>query len=168
MSTQIEADQSASAMRGTGVPELTALGKRIELLRIERGLAKQHLARYAGTSRQQLWRVMTGKSDLTVALAHRLADALQVDTRALRDDAASSATRERPARPSASATRTFAELVADAAALERVLEALPACAAGRRLRLLLLDAVLQLAAERHIALPPHVAALRERTRDDSR
>src|SRR5215216_1844770 len=57
-------------------PELTALGKAIEMLRIERGLAKQHLARAAGISRQQLWRVMTGKSELTNTLAGRLTTAL--------------------------------------------------------------------------------------------
>src|SRR6185295_613789 len=62
-----------------GVPELTTLGKRLEILRIERGISKQHLALYAGTSRQQLWRVMTGKSKLTSSLKARLAGALSVD-----------------------------------------------------------------------------------------
>src|SRR3954469_22363340 len=64
----------------TGVPEFTELGKRIEMLRIERGLSKQHLARHAGTSRQQLWRVMTGKSELTLPLRTRLAEAVAVAT----------------------------------------------------------------------------------------
>src|SRR5687767_1654241 len=62
-----------------GAPELTALGKRLEILRIERGVSKQRLARHAGTSRQQLWRVMTGKSELTTALRERLASALAVE-----------------------------------------------------------------------------------------
>jgi len=62
-----------------GFPELTELGKRLEMLRIGRGLSKQHLARHAGTSRQQLWRVMTGKSELTSALKLRLAEVLHVD-----------------------------------------------------------------------------------------
>src|SRR5829696_10398746 len=62
-----------------GAPELTSLGKRLEILRIERGISKQHLARYAGTSRQQLWRVMTGKSELTSSLRDRLAGALSVE-----------------------------------------------------------------------------------------
>src|SRR4051794_19204167 len=66
------------SVQESGFPELTVLGKRIEMLRIERGLSKQYLARYAGTSRQQLWRVMTGKSELTGALRSRLADALNV------------------------------------------------------------------------------------------
>src|SRR3954471_16758760 len=70
-----------------GAAELTLLGKRLEILRIERGLSKQYLARYAGTSRQQLWRVMTGKSELTSALRQRLADALVVEAGALAPDA---------------------------------------------------------------------------------
>src|SRR4249919_1823710 len=75
MSTQALLDSALSE----GVPELTTLGKRLEILRIERGISKQHLARYAGTSRQQLWRVMTGKSELTSSLKERLAGALSVD-----------------------------------------------------------------------------------------
>src|SRR4051812_29910993 len=64
-------------------PRLSLLGKRIELLRVERGLSKQILARSAGTSRQQLWRVMTGKSELTTTLCARLAAVLDVDSRTL-------------------------------------------------------------------------------------
>src|SRR5437868_14098616 len=77
-----------SGSDSAGFPELTALGKRIEVLRIGRGLSKQHLARFAGTSRQQLWRVMTGKSELTDALRQRLAQALEVETSALAATAA--------------------------------------------------------------------------------
>src|SRR3954467_1401920 len=62
-----------------GVPELTSLGKRLEILRIERGISKQRLARHARTARQQLWRVMTGKSELTTSLRERLAGALSVE-----------------------------------------------------------------------------------------
>ena len=75
MSTELLRD---SALR-TGAPELTSLGKQLEILRIERGISKQRLARHAGTSRQQLWRVMTGKSELTSSLRERLAGALSVD-----------------------------------------------------------------------------------------
>src|SRR3954469_19688032 len=67
------------AMLAEGTPELTQLGKRLEILRIERGVSKQRLARHAGTSRQQLWRVMTGKSELTSSLRERLANALSVE-----------------------------------------------------------------------------------------
>src|SRR5436305_14558139 len=62
-----------------GFPELTSLGKRLEILRIERGISKQRLARHAGTSRQQLWRGMTGKSELTTSLRESLAGALSVE-----------------------------------------------------------------------------------------
>src|SRR5688500_83384 len=79
--------QADVALYMDGGPELSLLGKRIELLRIDRGLSKQSLARRAGTSRQQLWRVMTGKSELTSSLCLRLAEVLQLDPRALRDPA---------------------------------------------------------------------------------
>ena len=79
MSIEMDAGMPLSTLG----PELTALGKRIEMLRIERGISKQHLARFAGTSRQQLWRVMTGKSDLTGSLRERLAEALQVEAGSL-------------------------------------------------------------------------------------
>src|SRR5919107_3296830 len=75
MSTEMLLD----SMLPEGAPELTSLGKRLEFLRIERGISKQHLAKHAGTSRQQLWRVMTGKSELTSSLKERLAGALSVD-----------------------------------------------------------------------------------------
>jgi transcriptional regulator with XRE-family HTH domain len=72
-------------LNADGMPELTPLGKRLELLRIERRLSKSVLAQRAGTSRQQLWRVMTGKSELTGSLCARLADVLEIDSRVLRD-----------------------------------------------------------------------------------
>src|SRR6478752_1308986 len=79
MSTEVMRD----SVLAEGVPELTQLGKRLEILRIERGISKQHLARHAGTSRQQLWRVMTGKSELTSSLRERLASALAVESATL-------------------------------------------------------------------------------------
>src|SRR5688572_15410596 len=75
---------SAQPIGRTGLPELTPLGRQLEALRLERGLSKQALARHAGTSRQQLWRVMTGKSELTGSLCERLAEVLEIDSRALR------------------------------------------------------------------------------------
>src|SRR6476646_10410003 len=79
MSTEVLRESLLSA----GAAELTALGKRLEILRIERGVSKQRLARHAGTSRQQLWRVMTGKSELTTSLRERLASALAVESATL-------------------------------------------------------------------------------------
>src|SRR5512147_89382 len=81
MSTDAEDDN----LIASGVPELTPLGRRIELLRMERRMSKRVLAQRAGTSRQQLWRVMTGKSELTSSLCARLSEVLETDSRILRD-----------------------------------------------------------------------------------
>ena len=77
-----DALEHESSVPGAG-PRLSELGKRIEILRVDRGVSKQLLARAAGTSRQQLWRVMTGKSELTSTLCQRLASVLDVDSRTL-------------------------------------------------------------------------------------
>jgi len=123
----------APNLEPSGLPELTQLGKRLEMLRIERGISKQQLARFAGTSRQQLWRVMTGKSDLTVGLRQRLADTLRVDTSAL-------------AAPDTvwtafDAVVSLEEFVADAAHVERAVRSLPCGDAGRELKRALLNAL---------------------------
>jgi transcriptional regulator with XRE-family HTH domain len=100
MSTSAEQNGDVQA----GTPELTALGRQLEMLRLERGLSKQNLARHAGTSRQQLWRVMTGKSELTGSLCERLAEVLGIDSRALRNpEAFARAIAEVAARPVAAA-----------------------------------------------------------------
>src|SRR5690349_25025928 len=78
-------DGENSELNVAGAPELTPLGKRIELLRLERRMSKRVLAQRAGTSRQQLWRVMTGKSELTSSLCARLSEVLETDSRLLRD-----------------------------------------------------------------------------------
>jgi transcriptional regulator with XRE-family HTH domain len=75
--------QDSGESNGYAGPQLSDLGKRIEMLRVDRGVSKQVLARSAGTSRQQLWRVMTGKSELTTTLCQRLASVLDVDSRTL-------------------------------------------------------------------------------------
>ena len=150
----------------TGFPELTPLGKRIEMLRIERGLSKQHLARFAGTSRQQLWRVMTGKSELTSTLGQRLADALQIELRTLRGQETASTTTTTIATGTTAITTfgpaTLADFIGEPGHVERALGALPADAPGQRLRATLLDAVAALAAEHAITLPSFFAELRER------
>lgn len=123
-------EQASELQDVVGGPELTELGKRIEVLRIERGLSKQHLARFAGTSRQQLWRVMTGKSELTTTLRARLIDVLQspsLDPKASR------------AMPTAS--HEFADYVANAGALRRTLATMPVGDAGRALKRRFLDAI---------------------------
>jgi transcriptional regulator with XRE-family HTH domain len=158
MSTKLE----ASFDTPTGCPELTELGKRIEWLRIERGLSKQYLARYAGTSRQQLWRVMTGKSELTSALRQRLADVLLVETAALAGDAVrwNTPLSARTGSPARSATAagpavlppSFEQYAADDAKLEHSLRALPTGALGRRLKRALLNAIEDVAVEHAVPL----------------
>src|SRR5690348_11939060 len=143
-----------------GAPELTSLGKRLEILRIERGISKQHLARHAGTSRQQLWRVMTGKSELTSSLRERLALALSVDTHALYNGV-----ELRQSQTSAEALPLFVAPPASAyppnpALLAAPLRTLPSGDGGRRLRRALLNAVEDLAVEGGLALPLDYSEIR--------
>jgi transcriptional regulator with XRE-family HTH domain len=149
----------------TGVPELTALGKRLEILRIERGVSKQRLARHAGTSRQQLWRVMTGKSELTSSLRERLASALSVDSATLntgswptiRSSLAGSASSTMP-----TMSLTVTDFLTDARHLESSLRTLPAGDGGRRLKRALLNAIEDLAVDSERALPIDYSDIRRR------
>ena len=130
--------------------ELTLLGKRLEMLRIERGLSKQRLARHAGTSRQQLWRVMTGKSELTNSLRERLSSALAVDSAVFLVGAAS-ASLFTPAL--STAPITVSDYLTDPQHLATTLRTLPAGDSGRRLKRALLNALEDLAVETGRALP---------------
>ena len=155
------ATEAAHALEDLGAAELNQLGKRIEILRIERGRSKQQLARHAGTSRQQLWRVMTGKSALTAALGDRLAAALAVDVALLTTGDsigagalafASSATT--PATPVWSGTPvTVSDYLTEPHHLAVTLRTLPAGDGGRRLKRALLNALEDLAVETSRALP---------------
>lgn len=164
----------------TGTPELTPIGKRIEMLRIERGLSKQQLAKAAGISRQQLWRVLAGKSELTSSLCERLAFVLQTDISVLADfDAAgaphgtlarwfaSSGTDLAPAVAAAApglvasvAPATFSEFVAGADMLRATLAALPLCDDGAALKRAVLDAIEDIAIARGVPLAPAFFELR--------
>lgn len=147
-----------------GFPELTELGRKIEMLRIARGVSKQHLARYVGTSRQQIWRVMTGKSDLSVSLRDRLAQVLSVEPGYLTGDAievpgllASPATATVAAPPSATfqlhaGTPELAQYLSDARLLRVTLASLPCGSDGLRLKRMLLNALEDLAIERGLPL----------------
>ena len=148
-----------------GFPELTTLGKHIEVLRIGRGLSKQHLARFAGTSRQQLWRVMTGKSELTDALRQRLAHALQVETSELSvgaTPAVAPSARSLATRSAASIGISLETYLAAPALTERTLRTLPNGEAGRELKRALLTALEDLAIQYHVSLPPEFFDLRRR------
>jgi transcriptional regulator with XRE-family HTH domain len=152
-----------------GSPELTSLGKRIEVLRIGRGLSKQHLARFAGTSRQQLWRVMTGKSELTDALRQRLAQALQVDSTAVTGSADASTAVTGSAGSSLDsgvAPRgigvSLDTYLSTPHLAERTLRTLPNGDGGRELKRTFLNALEDHALRRAIVLPTAFFELRRR------
>ena len=179
-------DHDGRELDAIGVPELTALGKRIELLRMERRMSKGVLAQRAGTSRQQLWRVMTGKSELTSSLCARLADVLEIDSRLLRDGGrepgasvlgvspdGAAVLRVRDAVAAITArngvdqpSQTLPEYVNDPAGLERTFDSLPATDDGRRLKRALLDAIEEIAVARSLKLPPAFFDLRRRVVND--
>ena len=156
MSTEVLRDSTLPE----GAPELTSLGKRLEILRIERGISKQHLARHAGTSRQQLWRVMTGKSELTSSLRERLAFALSVDTHALynRDGAGPTRLEIEPA--ALAVAPTLNEYLSNPALLTATLRTLPSGDGGRRLKRALLNSLEDLAVEGAHALPLDYSEIR--------
>ena len=184
MSTELVGDSSTTA----GFPELTGLGRQLEMLRIGRGLSKQTLARQAGTSRQQLWRVMTGKSELTSSLRLRLAEVLQVDHRALGNTdqllksagalsafgtefelvpaAASQAAVRLPSASRDQLEIPVEDYLCDCEAIARTLATLPSGEAGRRLKRALLNALEECAAERGVRLVPDFFALRGRVIND--
>ena len=177
-------DGENSELDVAGAPELTTLGKRLELLRLDRRMSKRVLAQRAGTSRQQLWRVMTGKSELTSSLCARLAEVLGIDSRLLRDNTFDvvDGTARHPARPmlhgrgSSQAVGpdlrlrpvpaagpfegTFEEFISDAHGLARTLDTLPNTEDGRRLKRMLLDAIEDIAIARALKLPHAIFDLR--------
>lgn len=142
-----------------GFPELTPLGKHIEVLRIGRGLSKQHLARFAGTSRQQLWRVMTGKSELTDALRDRLARALEVDASFLAAPATSGSTPSIASRAIGVSLETY---LSSPELAERTLRSLPNGDIGRELKRMILTAFEDIALERRIPLAAEFFELRRK------
>ena len=168
MSTQALLDSTLPE----GVPELTTLGKRLEILRIERGISKQHLARYAGTSRQQLWRVMTGKSELTSSLKERLAGALAVDPGLLTNVVGQSNTHTFALTSTVGvngldaagdrSAPTIAEYLEDPQLLTTTLRTLPTGDSGRRLKRALLNTLEDLAVEAAQALPLDYSEIRRR------
>ena len=132
--------------------DLTPLGMCLEILRIQRGLSKQGLARGAGTSRQQLWRVMTGKSVLTTSLRQRLATALECDTAVI--GALDDATAPLQGFPRASLrAATFTDYLANSRHLLSTLGTLPSGEGGRQLKRALVHSVEILAGESGHALP---------------
>ena len=145
-------------------------------------MSKRVLAQRAGTSRQQLWRVMTGKSELTSSLCARLSEVLETDSRVLRDidrapfDVAPIARLHRihsgnrngnaPSLDQMAASdgerfcETLEEYVSSPAGLERTFETLPKTGDGRRLKRVLLDTIEDIAISRSLKLPQAVFDLR--------
>lgn len=178
-------DAEDEPLVANGVPELTMLGKRIELLRLERRMSKRVLAQRAGTSRQQLWRVMTGKSELTSSLCARLSEVLETDSRLLRDASRYSFDGEEPLKEglrrdpfgwvatsgnalagpdrdgsSERFCETLEEYVSSPSGLERTFETLPNTGDGRRLKRVLLDTIEDIAIARSLKLPQAIFDLR--------
>jgi hypothetical protein len=164
MSTQVLRDFDLPE----GTPELSPLGKRLEILRIERGASKQRLARHAGISRQQLWRVMTGKSELTSSLRDRLALALDVDPASLSHAAAhlpylSNAAPQPLALPlPLGGCATVTDYLSNAGHVTETLRTLPSGDGGRRLKRAFLNAVEDLALEAGRSLPLDYHEIRRR------
>ena len=156
MSTEVLRDSTLPE----GAPELTSLGKRLEILRIERGISKQHLARHAGTSRQQLWRVMTGKSELTSSLRERLALALSVDTHALYNGVELHQGQSSTEAVALSVAPTTSDYLGNPALLTATLRTLPSGDGGRRLKRALLNALEDLAMEGGHPLPLDYSEIR--------
>ena len=124
-----------------GFPVLTELGKRVEVLRIRRALSKQTLARRVGISRQQLWRVMTGKSELTSSLRVRLADALDVASAELVVSPVS-------IHPDIALNGQLESYLSNANAIIQTLATLPVDEGGRSLKRAFLNAIEDLAIAR--------------------
>jgi transcriptional regulator with XRE-family HTH domain len=171
MSTEMPLDSALPE----GAPELTSLGKRLEILRIERGLSKQFLARHAGTSRQQLWRVMTGKSELTSTLCQRLASVLDVDSRTLSSAAFAGAGQSR-----ASVTlpagrlsldlvpaRSLAAYLESSSLIARTLRTLPVGDDGVALKCALLNALEDRARAARLQIPAWLFRVRASVLDGS-
>ncbi|HEU5173650.1 MAG TPA: helix-turn-helix transcriptional regulator [Gemmatimonadaceae bacterium] len=176
MSTELSGEQEQLL----GTPELAPIGKRIEMLRIERGISKQQLAKAAGISRQQLWRVLAGKSELTSSLRERLAFVLRTDAAVLqrvadepapaplatwfggvRPDAAMTTTMAAGASvPASTSPLTFLEFVATTTHVQGLLAALPSCDSGLALKRAVLDSIEDVAMARGIALPIEFFELR--------
>ena len=164
-----------SSRMSPGVPELTALGRQLEMLRLERGLSKQGLARHAGTSRQQLWRVMTGKSELTTSLCQRLAETLGIDARALRDpdvfaralvDVTERTVHRQPELPPRWLTHAgspdIARYLSDSRNVVRTLSTYPGGEEGRSLKRAFLDALEDCASKAGVRLGPSFFTVRGR------
>lgn len=168
-------DPAANSAELASSMRLSPLGKRIEMLRVDRGVSKQLLARAAGTSRQQLWRVMTGKSELTTTLCQRLASVLDVDSRTLSSAALDGAHQSRlsisfaPAHTHVepSPVHTLEAYLASSTSLVRTLRSLPGGDDGAALKRALLNAVEDRARATRMQIPAWLFRVRASVLDGS-
>jgi transcriptional regulator with XRE-family HTH domain len=164
------------------MPELTALGNRIEIQRKKRGIRKKELAAAMEVSRQHLWRLQTGRTTVEWDDLKSLAKALDLDFEYLVDLVLFE---NRPARPSAGLTeephpdpgnhtpfsmrspgvREFIEYVADLVAVERTIGTLPSGEIGRKLKNGLFDEIELLARGFKIPLLDEYWVLRQRVHE---
>ena len=159
-----ETNVSTSFTGFGGGPRLSVLGKRIEMLRVDRGISKQALAKSSGTSRQQLWRVMTGKSDLTGPLGQRLATVLDVDSKTLSTNSLAASDTEVPLAGlsawTASAPASLETYLESSALVHHTLRSLPSGDDGVALRTALLNAIEERARARGLRIPDWLLQLR--------
>lgn len=144
-------------------PRLSQLGKCIEMLRVDRGLSKQALARSSGTSRQQLWRVMTGKADLTAPLSQRLATVLDVDSRTFSTATLAELDSQVPIAGVAAwptAPSSLSSYLESPALVTRSLRTLPSGEDGVALRKALLNAIEERARARGVRVPDWLLQIR--------
>ena len=164
MSTLHQPSDRAAVTRENGVPvasERDAGDSRESFDIAGPRLSKQVLARAAGTSRQQLWRVMTGKSELTSTLCQRLASVLDVDSRTLSSAAfpggnsSPSSVKLSPARLSLDLVpaRSLAAYLESSTLLVRTLRTLPADSDGIALKCALLNALEDRARAARLPIP---------------
>lgn len=145
------------------------------MLRVDRGVSKQLLARAAGTSRQQLWRVMTGKSELTTTLCHKLASVLDVDSRSLSSAALDGSHQSRitfsfaPSTPVVEPSRAHSldAYLASSTPLVRTLRSLPGGDDGTALKRALLNAVEDRARVTRMQIPAWLFRVRASVLDGS-
>ncbi len=165
MSTDGEVDVSHSDTSSDSfdLSELSETGRIIDAHRTRRRLTKGALARTVGISRQQLWRVMTGKSALTPALRERLATALGAED--LRRDTSLHSARiaDEPHAAVDRELRTSSELIAylrSPESIARTLETLPGGSEGRWLYRAVFDVIEEMAAISGVVLGPETIRLR--------
>lgn len=150
---------------------LTELGQRIEDLRRAAGLNTQGLARKAAMSRQHLWRISTGRTDVETGDVVRIARALGVAPSELLPDLGAGQWEPETDRDAAAAgsgdepTPAGRELEAFMSNMERIVHLLSNSSGGditQAVKIGLLNGIEQVARETGNKLPPEYGEIRRR------